>query len=204
MPRSCLAILLLIVISCRKAPGPAPSYDAGPSTVRAGPSDAGPQLTLSKLDAFIAYERLLRGEAALSPGEIRRLAQATDGGPERLEEAYARLRRRTERAQAVRLDAGLSPEDVEALESLTSEIALARAGLGGPDLAEALQALEAAKDRLPPEQRSGVERTVARLRAQQERATTLSEVRAQWGDAAVETALAREKASLELWGLDRH
>ena len=68
-------------------------------------------------------------------------------------------------------------------------------------LKELQSALEAAKDQLPAEQRAGVERTVARLRAQQERARTLSEVRAKWGDAAVDTVLTREKAVLDLWGV---
>ncbi|HET6982818.1 MAG TPA: hypothetical protein VFI53_11800, partial [Myxococcaceae bacterium] len=63
------------------------------------------------------------------------------------------------------------------------------------------KALEAAKDQLPAEQRAGVERTVARLRAQQERARSLSEVRARWGDEAVDLVLTREKAVLELWGV---
>jgi hypothetical protein len=44
---------------------------------------------------------------------------------------------------------------------------------------------------------------VARLREQQERARSLSEVRARWGDAAVDVVLAREKAVLELWGVQR-
>jgi len=42
---------------------------------------------------------------------------------------------------------------------------------------------------------------VARLRAQQERAQSLSDVRTRWGDAAVDLVLAREKAVLELWGV---
>ena len=67
-------------------------------------------------------------------------------------------------------------------------------------LEEAVRSLEESKGRLPAEQRAGVERTVARLRAQQERARTLSDVRAKWGDAAVDLVLVREKAVLELWG----
>ena len=175
--------------------------DAGPIAIAPPAPDAGLELTVAKLDGFLAYERLLRGEPGPSARQVQRLAQAADGGERALEEAYAGLRRRTERAQAVRADAGLTTAEVQALETLTAEVALARAGAGGPELEEALRALEAAKDQLPPEQRAGVERTVARLRAQQERARSLSEVRARWGDAAVEVVLAREKAVLELWGV---
>ena len=200
-PSLAAALLLLAAASCRRPQTPERTPDAGPAaTVVSGP-DAGLQLTLAKLDGFLAYERLLRGEPAPSSREVRRLSQLADGGARALEEAYAGLRRRTERAQAVRADAGLTPGEVQALESLTAEVALARAGSGGPELEEALRSLEAAKDQLPADQRAGVERTVERLRAQQERARTLSEVRAKWGDTAVDVVLAREKAVLELWGV---
>jgi hypothetical protein len=194
------ALLILGTTACRRTEPGQPAADAGPvAAVPPGP-DAGLQLSVAKLDGFLAYERLLRGEPAPSSREVRRLSQAADGGARALEEAYAGLRRRTERAQAARVDAGLTQAEVQALETLTAEVALARAGSGGPEMEEALRSLEASKDQLPAEQRAGVERTVARLRAQQERARTLSEVRARWGDAAVDVVLAREKAVLELWG----
>lgn len=195
------ALFLVAVTSCRRTPVPGPVADAGPVPAVASGPDAGLRLTLGKLDGFLAYERLLRSDPAPSSREVKRLSQAADGGARALEEAYAALRRRTERAQAVRADAGLTDAEVQALEMLTAEVALARAGAAGPELDEALRSLEAAKDQLPAEQRTGVERTVTRLRAQQERARTLSEVRARWGDAAVDTVLTREKAVLELWGV---
>jgi hypothetical protein len=199
-----VALLVLAAGACRRNASQPPAPDAGPAAAApGGPADAGLRLTVAKLDGFLAYERLLRGESAPSAREVRRLSQAADGGERALEEAYAGLQQRTERAQALRADAGLTPAEVQALETLTAEVALARAGAGGPELEEALRALEAAKDQLPPEQRAGVERTVARLREQQERARTLSEVRARWGDAAVDVVLAREKAVLELWGVQR-
>jgi hypothetical protein len=195
------AVFVLLLASCRRSEPRAPVADAGPAAALSPVPDAGLALSGAKLDGFLAYERLLRGEQTPSAREVRRLSQAPDGGAKALEEAYAGLRQRTERAQAVRADAGLTTAEVQALEMLTAEVALARAGSGGPELEEALRALEAAKDQLPAEQRAGVERTVARLRAQQERARTLSEVRAKWGDAAVDTVLTREKAVLELWGV---
>jgi hypothetical protein len=199
-----VALLVLAAGACRRSTPQPSAPDAGPvAATPRGPADAGLELTVAKLDGFLAYERLLRGESAPSAREVRRLSQAADGGERALEEAYAGLQRRTERAQAVRTDAGLTAAEVQALETLTAEVALARAGAGGPELEDALRALEAAKDQLPPEQRAGVERTVARLREQQERARSLSEVRARWGDAAVDVVLAREKAVLELWGVQR-
>ena len=193
--------LLLVAASCQRSPGRVAEADAGPLATVAPAPDAGLQLTLSKLDGFLAYERMLRGESAPSAREVRRLSQVVDGGTRTLEEAYAGLRRRTERAQAVRVDAGLTEAEVQTLESLTAEVALARAGSGGPELEEALRSLEAARDQLPAEQRAGVERTVARLRAQQEHSRTLSDVRAKWGDAAVDVVLNRERAVLDLWGV---
>jgi hypothetical protein len=191
-------MIVLLLASCRRSE---PVMDAGPVAALPPVPDAGLALTAGKLDGFLAYERLLRGEPTPSAREVRRLSQAADGGAKALEDAYAGLRQRTERAQAVRADAGLTAAEVQALETLTAEVALARAGSGGPELEEALRALEAAKDQLPSEQRAGVERTVKRLREQQERARSLSEVRARWGDAAVDLVLTREKAVLELWGV---
>jgi len=193
--------MLVLAPSCRKPGTGGPEFDGGLAVAVAARPDAGLQLTLSKVDGFLAYERLLRGDGAPSAREVRRLSQGVDGGGRALEEAYAGLRRRTEQAQAMRADAGLTDTDVQALEALTAELALARAGSGGPELDEAVRSLEESTDRLPAEQRAGVERTVARLRAQQERARTLSEVRAKWGDAAVDQVLVREKAVLELWGV---
>ena len=195
------ALLVVMAGACHQTRPPEAAPDAGTLATALPTPDAGLELTLAKLDGFLAYERLLRGEPAPSVRQIQRLSQATDGGGRVLEEAYAGLQRRTERAQAVRADAGLSVAEVQALETLTAEVALARAGAGGPELEEALRALEAAKDQLPAEQRAGVEKTVKRLREQQDRARSLSEVRARWGDAAVDTVLAREKAVLELWGV---
>jgi len=194
-------LLLPALAACRPSPPPPGEPDAGPPRIVASRADAGLQLTSTKLDRFLAYERLLRAEPAPSAREVRRLALATDGGARALEESYASLRRRTERAQAFRADAGLTPGEVQALESLTTEVALARVGEGGPELEEALRGLETSKDQLPPEQRAGLERTIARLREQQEKARTLSEVRARWGDGPVDLVLAREKAVLELWGV---
>jgi hypothetical protein len=194
-------MLVLLLASCRRSEPRETVMDAGPVATLPPVPDAGLALTAGKLDGFLAYERLLRGEPTPSAREVRRLSQAADGGAKALEDAYAGLRQRTERAQAVRVDAGLTATEVQALETLTAEVALARAGSGGPELEEALRALEAAKDQLPAEQRAGVERTVARLRAQQERARTLSEVRARWSDDAVDLVLTREKAVLELWGV---
>ena len=205
MPGPSVVVAVLLVLlgatSCRRREHAPPAADAGPVAAAASGPDAGLELSVVKLDGFLAYERLLRGEPALSSREVRRLSQAADGGARALEEAYAGLRRRTERAQAARLDAGLTQAEVQALETLTAEVAVARAGSGGPELEEALRSLEAAKDQLPAEQRAGVERTVVRLRAQQDRARTLSEVRGRWGDEAVDVVLAREKAVLELWGV---
>jgi len=204
MVRSCLLAVLffLATAACRKPPARDAGVDAGQAAAAvAEPPDAGLELSLSKLDGFLAYERLLRGEGAPSAREVRRLSQAADGGGRVLEEAYEAMRRRTEKAEALRADAGLTRSEIQSLESLTTEVVLARAGSGGADLDEALRALEAAEERLPPAQRGGIHRTVERLRAQQERARTLSEVRGRWGDAAVDTVLEREREVLDLWGV---
>jgi hypothetical protein len=157
------------------------------------------EFTLGKLDAFLGYERALRSGPQPSTAELRRASRAVDGGARALEEAYAGLKRQAERERALRADAGLTAAEVQALETLTGEVALARAGSGGREMAQALEELSAAKDQLPPDQRAAVERTLERLRSTEERSRTLSEVRAAWGDGPVDLVLQREKPVLELW-----
>ncbi|MGZ6139322.1 MAG: hypothetical protein ACXWLA_01555, partial [Myxococcaceae bacterium] len=75
-----LVLVLVLAAACRKPGGAVTQADAGPAaSVSAGP-DAGLQLTLSKVDGFLAYERLLRGDGAPSAREVRRLSQGVDGG----------------------------------------------------------------------------------------------------------------------------
>lgn len=157
------------------------------------------EFTLAKLDAFLGYERALRAGQRPSTAELRKSSRVGDGGTRALEEAYAGLKRQAERERALRADAGLTTAEVQALESLTAAVALARAGSGGREMSQALDELSAAKDQLPQEQRAAVERTLERLRAEEERSRTLTEVRATWGDAPVDLVLQRERAVLELW-----
>src|SRR6185503_8293771 len=89
------ALMVLMTGACRRSESRAPAADAGPAATALSGPDAGVELTLPKLDGFLAYERLLRGEPAPSVRQIQRLSQATDGGDRALEEAYARRRWRT-------------------------------------------------------------------------------------------------------------
>ena len=126
------ALLVLMTGACRRTEPRQPVPDSGAAVTATSGPDAGLELTLAKLDGFLAYERRLRGEPAPSVRQIQRLSQATDGGDRALEEAYAGLRRRTEQAQAAAVDAGLTTAEVQAMETLTAEVALARAAAGRP------------------------------------------------------------------------
>jgi hypothetical protein len=191
--------LLLLATACRSRSVPS-AADAGSVREVAAPArDAGAEFTLAKLDAFLGYERALRAGQRPSTAELRKSSRVGDGGTRALEEAYAGLKRQAERERALRADAGLTTAEVQALESLTAAVALARAGSGGREMSQALDELSAAKDQLPQEQRAAVERTLERLRAEEERSRTLTEVRATWGDAPVDLVLQRERAVLELW-----
>ena len=193
--------LALLGAACQGRPG-LQTPDAGTVAERAAETaaDAGLILTLPKLDAFLAYERALRADSPPSASDLRRISRTLDGGTVALDEAYAGLKRRADRAQAFRADAGLSPAEVQALEALTVEITMARAGEGGTELSRALEELTAARDQLPADQRAGVDRTIERMRAEQERARSLSDVRARWGNRPVDLVLQREGAVLDLWG----
>jgi hypothetical protein len=193
--------LVLLAAACHGRPV-ASTPDGGAVAQRPpAPADAGPVLSLSKLDAFLAYERALRADATPTASELRRLSRTLDAGSAALEQAYLGLKRRADRAQALRTGAGLSPTEVQTMEALTVEIAMARAGEGGAELAQALEELTAARDQLPADQRAGVDRTLERLRDEQARARSLADVRAHWGDGPVDLVLQRERAVLDLWGV---
>ena len=197
----CWLSLLLLAAACHGRPVTSTPDAGAVATPTAERPDAGVALTLGKLDAFLAYERALRSDGGPSAGELRRLSRTLDAGSAALEAAYAGLKRRTARAQALRADAGLTQGEVQTLEGLTAEVAMARAGEGGPEMAKALEELTAARDQLPADQRAGVDRTLERLRDEHERARTLSDVRAHWGDGPVDLVLQREPAVLDLWGV---
>ena len=130
-----------------------------------GGADAG------QLDAFLTYERALRALPATSTAELRRLSTAADAGPQALEDAYALLRRRAGRIEELRKAAGLGTQEVQTLEALTADVAFARAGSGGAELAHAIEELAALKDALPQDQRAAIERTLTRLRQDEARAS---------------------------------
>ena len=65
-----LASLVLLTIGCRKTPIRDAGMDGGQAAAPSAQPDAGLELTLSKLDGFLAYQRLLRGEGTPSTREI--------------------------------------------------------------------------------------------------------------------------------------
>jgi hypothetical protein len=199
MKRSLLAMALLLACDRRSVPSLLDAGSAGEP--RPGQPDGGVVLTLAKLDAFLTYERALRALPAASTAELRRLSTAADAGPQALEDAYALLRRRAGRIEELRKAAGLGTQEVQTLEALTADVAFARAGSGGAELGRAIEELAGLKDALPQDQRAAIERTLTRLRQDEARASTLSEVRATWGDAWVDLVLQREAAVLEVWNV---
>jgi hypothetical protein len=158
---------------CRRPRGPPTPAGAHRGQARRLPAyeTAAPGSRAPSARRFVAWRRLRRGRAAL-------------------EEAYAGLQRRTERAQAVRADAGSPRSRYRRWRRSPPRWRWpGRRGRTGTE--EALRRWSG-EGSAPPGAASGVERTVARLREQQERARSLSEFVPR-GDAAVDVVWPGER-----------
>ena len=78
---------------------------------------------------------------------------------------------------------------------------MARAGEGGAELAGRWRSSPPPATSSPPISAPEWTGRWSGCAAEQERARTLSDVRAQWGDGPVDLVLQRERAVLDLWGV---
>lgn len=200
-----------------EAPPPEPGAPASeapmsPSSTRspaaAAEARALPPVTPARIDAFLAYQarRLelekalwadLAAEEALDTRKRRRSRRAAPAGAEA--PTTASLRRLEQRAEddAEALEAaGLTPEELVALQGLIREVLAPRQLALELALEETVTLLEEQAERLEGAQR---EELLAQVGPLKERMTTLRSlvgVRAVHGDAAVDAVLAREEALL--------
>ena len=198
------ALLVLLAAACRRRGRKAPPRGR---RRRAAGGCLGPDAGLA---ADTGQARWLPRLRAAPPGEPAALgpggAAAVPGGGRGAPGARGGVRGAAAAHRAgpggARADAGLTAAEVQALETLTAEVALARArGRAARSWRRRCVRWRRAKDQLPAEQRAGVERTVARLRDSRTGPGPSPRSGRSWGDAAVDTVLAREKAVLELWGV---
>ena len=168
--------LWVLVVSCTpNGSGAQPGLEALMTTREAAPStsDAG-LMSASKLDAWLRYQKQLLGKPLLDAG----LAPLNAMG-------------RARRERALRVDAGLSEDEVDFIEDLVAAIVTERnlAKLTG---VEAMRDFEQAAVALTPSQKAQTAKALAGVRARAAQATSLEAQKTRFGAANVEAALARE------------
>lgn len=174
------ACLFLLFLGCSRAPGLVASADAG--LVALAQVDAGPVVSLARLDAWLRWQQAL---AALPP------PGRGDGGE------GAALRQRARQEAALLADAGLTSDEADALEAVVAAVVAERnvARLTG---AEALQQFKAGLQQLGDEQRKKAEQALADLQARSQQGN-LAAVEAQFGVEAVRVVLTREAEVTKTW-----
>jgi hypothetical protein len=136
--------------------------------------DAGSVLTPAKVDAWLGYQRQML--ATLDAGALDR----------------------ARRERALRLDAGLTEDDIDHIEDVVAAIATARtlATLTGSD---AVREFEAATASLTPAQKLKAEEAMREVRARSSAASSLEAEKALYGAESVKAVLAREAQVIKTW-----
>lgn len=175
--RWCALTLLLLACPPMRAPG---AVDSGPTVVEV--VDAGGLVTEARLAAWLSWQQAI---SVLPAG------QRTDGG------VGAGLRRRARQEAALLLDAGLSSDQVDAIEAVVAAVVAERnvARLTG---AEALQQFRSGMAHLSVEQRLKTEAALGDLQAKSA-LNSLGAVETLYGVEAVRVVLTREAEVTRTW-----
>ena len=175
-----ILVLSALCLSACVRPLTSQSSDASSAPAPAALSDAVPDagwLTPAKVDAWLRYHQ--------------RLLTRPDGGT-------LDLPQRARRERAVRLDAGLSEDEVDRIEDLVAAVVTARtlSRLTGGD---ALRDFEQATANLTPTQRAQAQKAMADLRAKTQQTSGFETERSRFGAEAVDAVMAREAEITKTW-----
>lgn len=170
-------VVVLMLCGCPRSAAPGDEGDAGRALVAI--IDAGPPVTLARLDAWLGWQKVM---ASLPPLGL-------DGG--------SSLRRRARQEAALLADAGLSFDQVDAIEAVVAAVVAERnvARLTG---VEALQQFRQGVQQLGTEQRLKAEAAMADLQARSTQGS-LAPLEAQYGADAVAVVLSREAEVTRTW-----
>jgi hypothetical protein len=198
--------------ACKKAPGErepsagtgasaapvAAPAEGGPDSGQAGgEADPGPgpyRVTPEKLEAYVAYQRqVLDAYAALTKELATAKSKPDTVGT--LAEVNATMKYIEGKAVAeenARKEAGLSEEDVNGLADVVTAVIGQRQMVQTLQFDEELKKLEALQAKLSQEQQKELAPQIDAMRERVESIRQLTEVRRTYGDANVDTVLARE------------
>lgn len=175
----------IVVLSLAACPAPRPTVaDAGLAVVAPERGvDAGFTLTPQKLDAWLAYAGFVLAFPPLGK---------SDGG---LRDEVQRRARLDEKFKA---DAGLSEQDVDAIEELVGAV-VAQRNISRITGADAVKELERATLELKEEQRAQAQKALAEIKAKTAPGAALTDERARYGDENVRVLLTRETEVTKTW-----
>lgn len=165
----------VLLTGCPRSEEPRSTPDA--SVVVAEIPDAGAVVTEARLDAWLAWQRTLAQWPAFDGGDA--------------------LRRRARAELSALADAGLTVDQVDAIEGVVAAVVAERsvAKLTGAD---AVAQFKGALAELSPEQKAKAEAALAELQAKGAQ-TSLAGVEAQFGAEAVRVVLTREAEVTKTW-----
>jgi len=175
--RALALILFTLSTGCARPAGRETSDASVEASNSAEAAPDGGWLTAAKVDAWLGYHR--------------QLMLKLDGGA-------LDLTGRARRERAVRLDAGLSEEEVDRIEDVVAAVVTARtlSRLTGGD---ALREFEQATAALTPAQRAQAQKAMADLRSRAQQASGFEAEKARFGADAVEAVTAREADVTKTW-----
>ncbi len=171
----------LLALGLAACPAATTSHgDAGtvPAEVDAVPDAGVPTVTARKIDAWLAYQRQLLS------------VPRADGGLGIV--SRARLE------QAVRLDAGLSEDDVDAIEDVVAAVVTAR-NLSKLTGVEAVREFEKVTSTLSAAQKVRAQQAMSDVSTRAQQAAALEAEKARFGAEAVQAVMAREAEVTKVW-----
>jgi len=207
-----IALLALAALAaCKKSNPPPEPASPAPSSAVPARSAAAPQpaasgkLDPAQLDKYIAYEKALLGTLPKRFDEYRQTLAEAKKDPGSGVQASAALAQANALTKAIdedkarlQKDSGLSAEALQSWDSLTSQVVeLSQMNVNGP-LAKMAAAAHARVAQLPPEKRDAAEKQLEAVDEQLKKQQALTDQRAEFGDAAVNAALARKTELTDL------
>lgn len=207
----CLAAAMLLG-GCKKEKGveatPVPGPPARLPETGAKQPEAKPYpLTKEKLEAYLGYQKKMIEVYAAVLEDIRRMAAQADagkyqgsaGGRVAMQEVTLAAKRRAAAEQEARLQADLGEEEVDQIGLMVNEVVSKRTMARSMSMDPLLQQMEELKAASTPEQKEGLEKSIAELKHQRQALEGLSEERARFGSANVDLLLSREEELSRNW-----
>lgn len=190
-------VIGLAWLACKQEGRPSPDES---ERARSAPAAAPPavederpyEVTSAKLAAFVTYQRrMLEVQGALLK-DLETLSERLDAGQLQVSRSLKAIDEKARSEEKARKALGLSLEDVNRLSRIVTDVMAQRHLARLMKFDEELATLEKAREKLPADQRAGLEAQMASLKAQAATFDDLADAKREHGAANVELVLTRE------------